>query len=150
VTRPALVPELYVTDLSASIAFYVDLLGFQIEYARRAEKFVALSLGTAHLMLEEAPSLKRATSEEFEQGQWRTADFEKPFGRGINFEIQIDDVERVNHRLIQHDYPFLRPLHEKSYRVGTESRNVRQLLLADPDGYLIRLSQPLRPDPFAG
>ena len=31
VTRPALVPELSVSDLSTSIAFYLDLLGFQID-----------------------------------------------------------------------------------------------------------------------
>ena len=55
-SRPALVPELSVTDVAASTEFYGDLLGFRIEYDRPEEGFAALSLGSAHLMLEEAPS----------------------------------------------------------------------------------------------
>jgi catechol 2,3-dioxygenase-like lactoylglutathione lyase family enzyme len=98
VDRPALVPELYVSDLSASLAFYVDVLGFRVEYERSEEKFAALSLGAAHLMLEEAPSLHRATPAEFRQGQWRTADLEKPFGRGLNLEIEVRDVRAIASR----------------------------------------------------
>jgi catechol 2,3-dioxygenase-like lactoylglutathione lyase family enzyme len=53
--RIALVPELSVSDLSASLSFYVGLLGFRIEYDRPEERFAALSFGAAHIMLEEAP-----------------------------------------------------------------------------------------------
>ena len=61
--RPALVPELYVSNLAASLEFYVGLLGFRVEYERPDENFAALLLGTAHLMLEQAPSLTRATED---------------------------------------------------------------------------------------
>ena len=140
-SRPALVPELYVSNLAASIKFYVDLLGFRIEYERPEEGFVALSLGSAHLMLEEAPSLERASAEDFRRGQWRTADLAKPFGRGVNLEIQVGEIEEIHSRIAQSRYPLLLELHRKSYRAGDRDRVVQQLLVADPDGYLIRLSK---------
>ena len=34
-----LVPELYVSNLSQSLAFYVDLLGFRIDYQRPEEVY---------------------------------------------------------------------------------------------------------------
>jgi catechol 2,3-dioxygenase-like lactoylglutathione lyase family enzyme len=141
VSRPALVPELYVSDLAASMKFYVGLLGFRIEYERPEEGFVALSIGSAHLMLEETASLKRASAEDFERGQWRTADLEKPFGRGVNLEIQVSGIEEIHSRIAQSRYPLLLELHQRSYRTGDRDRVVQQLLVADPDGYLIRLSK---------
>ena len=67
--RPALVPELYVSNLGSSIAFYVEILGFRIEYERPEEKFAAISLRTPALVLEEVSSLTRATPEEFRRRQ---------------------------------------------------------------------------------
>jgi catechol 2,3-dioxygenase-like lactoylglutathione lyase family enzyme len=141
--RPSLVPELYVTDLENSLDFYVETLGFKVEYDRPREKFTALSLGGAHLMLEQAPSLARATREQFEQGQWRTAGMQEPFGRGINLEIDVPDVESLERRLAENDYPLLLELHEKTYRVKNGDKRVRRLLVADPDGYLLRFSETL-------
>ena len=132
--RPALVPELYVSDLDASLDFYLKVLGFRIEYDRPDQRFAALSLGEAHLMLEEAPSLRRATPDEFTAGQWRTAVLERPFGRGVNLEIQVADITSIHARLCNSAYPRLLDLHEKSYRVGDTDHRVQQLLLADPDG----------------
>jgi len=140
-TRPALVPELYVSDLVASLEFYVDLLGFRIEYERREERFAALSLGRAHLMLEQVPGLEGATPEEFRGGKWLSADLAKPFGRGVNLEIEVSDIQSFDSRIAERGYPLLLELHEKAYRVGSEDRVVKQLLIADPDGYLVRLSQ---------
>lgn len=140
-SRPTLVPELYVSSLRASLEFYLDVLGFRVEYDRPEDGFAAISLGEAHIMLEEAPSLKRATPEEFGRGEWRPANLEPPFGRGINLEIRVDDIDAANERLAIRDYPLLLEVHEKSYRLKSETRTVRQLLVADPDGYLIRLSE---------
>jgi catechol 2,3-dioxygenase-like lactoylglutathione lyase family enzyme len=139
--RPALVPELYVSNLRASLDFYVGLLGFRILYERAEERFAAIALGSAHLMLEETPSPRRATADEFRRGQWRTADLEKPFGRGVNLEIQVPDVAAIESRLAAGARPLLLNLHRKSYRTGSERRLVQQLLVADPDGYLVRLSE---------
>ncbi len=141
--RPALVPELYVSDLASSLDFYTKVLGFRIEYTRPEEKFATLSLGSAWLMLEEAPSLSRATSEAFARGELRTADLERPFGRGVNLEIEVANIDTAADRIRTSVYAFLREVHEKTYRIGSENRKTRQLLVADPDGYLIRLSQPI-------
>ena len=51
--EPALVPEFLVTDLGASLAFWRDLCGFTVLYDRPEERFAYLTLGSAHLMLEE-------------------------------------------------------------------------------------------------
>lgn len=141
-SRPALVPELYVSHLALSLDFYVDKLGFLVEYERPEDRFAALSLGGAHLMLEEAPGFGAATSEEFQAGQWRTADLERPFGRGMNLEIEVTGLEEIASRLRTRNHPMLLEPHERSYRMAGEDRVVRQLLVADPDGYLIRLSEP--------
>jgi len=139
--RPSLVPELYVSDLPASLDFYLDVLGFEIEYDRPEEAFAALRLGEARLMLEQAPKLARATPAEFRSGEWRLADLEQPFGRGLNLEIRVDDVGATNDRIVAKGHPLLREPHEKAYRLKAGERRVRQLLVADPDGYLIRLSE---------
>ena len=47
----------------------------------------------------------------------------------------------IDSRLQRQGYPCLLDAHERSYRVGAADRVVRQLLVADPDGYLIRLSE---------
>ncbi len=136
-----LVPELYVSDLQASLDFYVDTLGFVIEYERPEEQFVALHLGEVRLMLEETSSLEAATDEEWQLGQWRPAPMERPFGRGMNLEIRVDDVEMIAERIIASGRPVRLPLHERNYRLASRTRRVRQLVIADPDGYLIRLSE---------
>ena len=141
-SRPALIPELYVSNLDASLAFYVDVLGFHVEYDRPEDKFACIALGSAHLMLEETPALTRASAEQFHAGQWRTADLERPFGRGINLEIRVDGIDAMDARLKATRYPMLLELHARVFRVQGEPYPLRQLLLADPDGYLIRLSEP--------
>ena len=91
-SRPSLVPELYVSSLDASLQFYVDLLGFQVEYERKAEGFCCLSLDGAWLMLEQVSDRSPASSHELAEGRWLTARLERPFGRGVNFEITVADL----------------------------------------------------------
>ena len=49
----ALIPELAVQSLGESLAFYRDLLGFAVAYARPEEGFAFLQLGDAQLMLDQ-------------------------------------------------------------------------------------------------
>lgn len=69
----ALVPELDVSDLDASLAFYRDVLGFDVLYQRSEARFAYLQRDGAELMLEEAAGPGR---------RFRTAPLEPPFGRG--------------------------------------------------------------------
>lgn len=140
---PTLVPELYVSRLPQSLRFYVERLGFAVDYARPEERFASLVLAGARLMLEETRSLGPATSEELARGEFRTAELRAPFGRGVNLELRVPDVDAIARRLAVAGHPVLLAPYEKSYRVGARSLRVRQLLVADPDGYLIRPSQVL-------
>lgn len=145
----ALVPELYVSDLARSLHFYIDLIGFVLEYERPEEHFASIALGAARIMLEETPSLGPATPDEFARGEWRTAELRHPFGRGVNLEVAVPDVARVSARLSAAGYPWLLDTYEKCYRVARETLTVRQMLVADPDGYLVRPSQLLGRSPAA-
>ena len=81
--EPGLVPELTVTDYEASRRFWCDLVGFSLRYERPEEGFGYLVLGNAHLMLDQ-----------IDQGRtWATGPLEFPLGRGINFEVPVDNLD---------------------------------------------------------
>ncbi|GHG06314.1 aldoketomutase [Deinococcus piscis] len=130
---PDLVPELAVMDLQASRHFWVDLLGFQLKYERPEERFAYIVLGSAHVMLDQIGQTRT----------WETGPLTAPFGRGINFEITVQDVQVILDRLSGANWPLFMELEEKWYRVGDQETGVRQFLVQDPDGYLVRLSQSL-------
>ena len=46
------VPELYVQSIDDNLAFFVDILGFNIKYQRKEEQFVYLTREGLDLMLE--------------------------------------------------------------------------------------------------
>ena len=125
---PALVPELLVTDISRSIHFWSGICGFAVRYSRPEERFAYLALGSAHLMLEEIGVGRN----------WITAPLETPLGRGINFQIAVPDTAVLAAALAVADIELLMQPETKWYRVGDEEAGVRQFVVADPDGYLVR------------
>ena len=128
--RPRLVPELICSDLEKSLAFYVGILGFSILYARPEELFAYLDRGGAELMLEQ-----------FEPGarMLARAPLDQPFGRGINLQVRVDDVDGVHKAVVDAGLrPFL-PIEERWYRRDDTEIGIRQFIVQDPDGYLIRL-----------
>ncbi len=144
--RPALVPELYVSEYSRSLNYYVDVIGFEVLYDRPEDRFAALALGAAHLMIEEAPSLHAATSAQIQAGEWRPAPLERPFGRGLNFEIRVPNVSVIFERLERYSQPVLLAPHNRRYRVGDRSVEYKTLLVPDPDGYLLRFVELISAD----
>jgi len=130
-----LVPELLVTELAASLRFWCGLCGFAVAFDRPEDGFAYLDRAGVQVMLEEMARPGR---------HWVTAPVERPFGRGINFQITVDDVAPVLAALAAADWPLYLAVEEKSYRVGSGVVGVRQFLVQDPDGYLLRFSQPLR------
>jgi lactoylglutathione lyase len=48
----ALVPELLVSNIKETLRFYVDLLGFEINYARKEDDFYFIERQGAQIMLE--------------------------------------------------------------------------------------------------
>lgn len=133
--EPALVPELLVTDVEKSLAFWRDLCGFTVKYARPDEGFAYVVHGSAHVMLEQA-GLGR---------NWLTGPLEKPLGRGINFQIEVDDIDPVVTALTAARIDLFMAPETKSYQVGSAELGVRQFLVTDPDGYLLRFQSPIGP-----
>ncbi|NJM91921.1 MAG: VOC family protein [Rhodospirillaceae bacterium] len=135
-----LVPELLVSDHAASRKFYVRLLGFAVRYERPAEKFSYLDLGGAELMIEQ------------ETDFWATARREKPYGRGVNLQIEVDAIDPILARLAEAGIALFRPVEEAWHRSGDSYSGNRQFLVQDPDGYLLRMFEDLgeRPAPSSG
>lgn len=139
---PALVPELLVTDLAQSLDFYLHSLEFRIEYERPENNFALLSLCGAWLMLEQTDSLAAVSDDEFVYSrEWRTAELHHPFGRGVNLQIVVDEIERRYRSFADKGFKVRLPLEERAYRVGVSYVRVRQFMVQDPDGYLLRLQQ---------
>lgn len=126
---PRLVPELSVDDLEASLKLYVGVLGFEVAYARPEECFAYLERGDVHLMLEEATGPGR---------RFGTAALEHPYGRGINLQIEIDDVDALYQSILRANVSIAIPLEEKWYRTSQSEMGNKQFVLADRDGYLLR------------
>ena len=130
-TAPALIPELAVSDLETSLAFYAPLLGFSVVYTRPEEGFACIEKGSARLMLDQL-GLGR---------DWLTGTLAAPYGRGINLQIAVNDLEAMSARLSAADVALFQPLETRSYRTGQAITRQRQFCVQDPDGYLLRFCQ---------
>lgn len=130
----ALMPELYVSDYKKSLHFYSKILGFTIEYERINPHFAFLLYNNAQLMIQE---LRTGEKEEMK--------LEYPFGRGINFEIDSPDLSVLIQSLEKHTYPLTRGVKESWRDVGIKGKlyGSKEILVHDPDGYLLRFSQDL-------
>jgi catechol 2,3-dioxygenase-like lactoylglutathione lyase family enzyme len=128
----ALVPELLVADLGRSQDFYCGICGFALRFARPEDGFSYLELGGAQIMLEEVSA-----------EAWVTAPLERPFGRGINLQIEVEDIAPLAARLAAAGIVPFRALHEAWYREGEVEHGQAQLLVQDPDGYLLRFVEVL-------
>lgn len=138
---PRLVPELMVSDFERSFRFYTDVLGFSKQYGRDDPKFAYLDLDNVQIMLEE----------ETDDPVWSTGPRDAPYGRGINFQIEVSDVETLYARVRSADWPIRLPLQDTWYDM-TDDRETgnRQFMIADPDGYLLRFFQDLGRRPKMG
>ena len=125
----ALIPELSVTDIERSKWFYTELLGFQLEYERTNDKFAFLSLNNAQLMIEEI------------NGYWETGLLEYPLGRGVNFQITVEDIQPIVNRLNQNAISLFREPFVSEYAADETLIKEIEFLVQDPDGYLLRFSQ---------
>lgn len=129
-----MVPEFVVSDISESLRFWCDYIGFKIMYERKEDRFAYLILDSAQVMLEQYNP---------DDNEWQTAQLEKPYGRGINFQIEIEAVATTLERLRKVNYPIFIPLEERWYRVDDVEFGQKQFLVQDPDGYLLRLIENL-------
>jgi catechol 2,3-dioxygenase-like lactoylglutathione lyase family enzyme len=136
--RPRLVPELVCSDLARSLDFYVGVLGFAVVYERTEERFAYLEREGAELMLEQ-PTARRFVA----------GDLETPYGRGLNLQIEVSDVEALYKAVRAEGVRLFLELEDRWYRRDGELLGNRQFVVQDPDGYLLRFFQDIgtRPAP---
>ncbi|KOY11321.1 glyoxalase [Bradyrhizobium sp. CCBAU 21362] len=126
-----MVPELSVSDIQESLSFWRDLLGFEVAYDRPDARFAYLVRGRLQVMLCEL------------NGRWETAEMQRPFGRGINFQMAVDRIEPMLKALDDARWPLYEQPNEVWYRVGDLEVGQREFLVQDPDGYLMRFVERL-------
>lgn len=117
-----LIPELTVSDIERTKKFYIDGLGFNLEYERTEDKFIFLSLEDIQIMFEQ-----------FSSNGWNVGGLDHPYGRGINFEEKYDRIIDFGLK------PYLE-MSDSSYRQDENEVLQNEFLIQDPDGYLLRFT----------
>src|SRR4051794_33825427 len=125
----SLVPEFTVSSLADSLAFWCGLLGFEIAFDRTAAHFAYLTRGPLQIMLCER------------NGRWEPGEMQKPFGRGINFQMRVDRLSPILNALAAENWPLYEQPSEAWYRTGEIEGGQREFLVQDPDGYLLRFAE---------
>lgn len=126
-----LVPELHVANLRRSLDFWVDTCGFEVAFQREEERFAFLERDGAQLMLCER------------HGRYETGAMAYPLGQGAMFQIYLDSIDGVAQALSAIGWPLYEEIRERWYRAGDRENGLRQLMVQDPDGYLIMFAQRL-------
>lgn len=133
-------PECYVVDIEKNKAFFVEVLGFAIQYERPKEAFAYLSFQGSALMLEELSANSR---------KWLTGEMLVPFGRGVNFQWDVKGVAALYARvkLFAPESIFL-PLEQKTYVRKCDNITTIQFIVQSPDGYLFRFCEDMQTVPI--
>ncbi len=126
------IPELSVTNLENSLKFY-KTIGFKIEYDRPENKFVFISLGKIQFMLQEIS----------DNDKWNIMELTYPFGNGINFQLEVNNVNEIYKNLKDNNYKITFEIEENWYRQGNRLLGNKEFLIQDPDGYLLRFFEDL-------
>ncbi|MBL7479169.1 bleomycin resistance protein [Legionella bononiensis] len=130
----SLTPELCCSNIKSSLSFYVELLGFKIQYQREYEGFAMIERQGSRIMLDEI----RGNSVTGSKRVWLSAPMETPFGRGINLEIKTNQVEQLYQRCEESGATIFLPIEDKWYRADNVEIGNRQFIVLDPDGYMLR------------
>lgn len=115
-------------NIERTIEFYVGVLHFKVEYERPEDRFAFLSYEEIQIMFEQ------------HNGHWDVGALEHPYGRGMNLEMTVSDVEGMYNRILEHGIRPFRELKVSHYRHGEEDIEQKEFLIQDPDGYLLRFT----------
>ena len=127
-----IIPELSVTNLEKSLNFY-KTADFKIEYERPENKFVFISLGQIQFMLQEISN----------NDKWDVGILKYPFGNGINFQLEVENLDEIYNNLKNANYTITFEIEENWYRQNDKLLGNKEFLIQDPDGYLLRFSEDL-------
>jgi catechol 2,3-dioxygenase-like lactoylglutathione lyase family enzyme len=117
-------------DIDVTRSFYVDVFGFEIKYERMEEGFARFTLDGNDIMVECLVGKER---------RWIIGEMERPFGRGVNFQWDVLDIEKIYSR-VKATAPeaIYLDMEMKSYQSGNTVSTQKQFIAQDPDGYLFR------------
>ena len=130
-----LTPELLCRDIKVSLPFYLDVLGFRIQYQREETGFAMIERQGARLMLDQLVHDNPR--------KWIAGQLEVPFGRGINLQIETTSVDDLYAKAQGAGATIFLPMEEKWYRTNDVYVGNRQFIVLDPDGYMLRFYEPL-------
>lgn len=133
-----LVCELLVENVHASLTFWTDILGFEVAYQRPEQHFVYLEhRDGAQIML-----CQRS-------GNWETGTMERPYGRGVMFQVYVGSIADVLSRLAAADWPLHAGPREVWRRYGDREGGKWEIFVKDPDGYLVMIAEDLGERPLS-
>ena len=127
-----IIPELSVTNLENSLKFY-KTAGFKLEYDRPENKFAFIGLGEIQFMLQQIS----------DNDKWNISPLSYPFGNGINFQLEVDNLDEIYKNFKNANYKITFDIEENWYRQDDKLLGNKEFLIQDPDGYLLRFSKDL-------
>jgi catechol 2,3-dioxygenase-like lactoylglutathione lyase family enzyme len=133
-----IVTELHVADLDVSLAFWTDIIGFEIAFCREEEKFVYLE----HPEGQQIMLCQR-------HGRFETGPMLPPLGQGAMFQIYFRDVGLMLAKLVAQNWPIYLGPRQVWRRTGDRESGQQEVFVQDPDGYLLMLAQSIGERVFA-
>ncbi|HXG26695.1 MAG TPA: VOC family protein [Candidatus Binatia bacterium] len=125
--RPIVV-ELFVSDIDRSLAFY-RALGFEVE--QRHGDWIVLRRGSIKLALQ-------GDAHAVEGPHYFTPNIKRtPRGTGVEVAIQVADVDAEYIRAKTAGLNIVKGIQDRPWKA-------RDFRVADPDGYFLRITSPLR------
>lgn len=124
-----LIPELTVFNIEETKDFYLNILGFKLEYERIEDNFIFVSFENSQFMFEQ-----------LHDDGWNIGELEYPLGRGINFSIEVKDIDTLYDKVISYNITPFRKIMISNYKVGDKICQQKEFLIQDPNGYLLRFT----------
>lgn len=78
-------------------------------FEKPEENFIFIELNSTQLMLEE-----------FHEDDWNGGDMNYPLGQGINFEIEVKNINALYENLLHYQIKCYKDLKQTSYKVDSE------------------------------
>ena len=94
-----LIPELTVFNIEQTKEFYLNTLGFSLEYERKEDNFIFVSFEDIQFMFEQVHN-----------DGWNIVELKYPLGTGINFSIEVKDIDDLYHKLTSNNVNLFREL----------------------------------------
>ena len=118
--------EVFVDDMEASIAFYTQVLAFELVRHEPGD-YASLRLGGVVLGIGPVAKLP-------EDGGYFGRDIAMlRRGLGVEIVLEVDDLDGWHERVASSNHPILEPLQERPW-------GLRDFRISDPDGYYLRVT----------